>query len=230
MKALARLRHIINTDTHNSYRNAILKLLEPNPKARIVDLGCGDCAVFAHKVRQKIGTQNRIVGLDLKGEDSEDVVFKRCDLERYLPFSAEEFDVAIASQIIEHLHYTDLFAKEIYKILKPDGYAIFATPNLAAWHNILYLIAGKQPETATVSDEMYPGMLKQASHLRIFTSTELLKFLKFHGFRVEKVVGCTYLPFTGKIACTLATLDWRHCGTIVVKAVKDARNNDSNHN
>jgi 2-polyprenyl-3-methyl-5-hydroxy-6-metoxy-1,4-benzoquinol methylase len=137
-----------------------------------------------------------------------------------LQFEDRSFDVVVASQIIEHIQNTDLFVKEVYRVLKPLGYAIFATPNLAAWYNILYLLLGIQPETATVSEEMYPWKEKPG-HLRIFTSTELIKMLKFHNFCIDNILGCTYPPFMGKVAAALATRDWKHCGTIIVKVSKN---------
>lgn len=67
------------------------------------------------------------------------------------------FDLVHANQVIEHLYETDLFIKEIYRILKKGGYAIISTPNLAGLHNIVSLILGKQPFPAHVSNEIVLG-------------------------------------------------------------------------
>jgi hypothetical protein len=62
-----------------------------------------------------------------------------------------------AAQVIEHLSNTDLFIKEIFRVLKAGGYTVIATSNLAAYYNILYLLIGKQPYVAMVSDEVLAG-------------------------------------------------------------------------
>ena len=129
------------------------------------------------------------------------------------------FRSVVASQVIEHLWNTDLFIKEMYRVLKPDGYSIISTPNLASWHNALYLLLGKQPETATVSDELY-SWKERPGHRRVFTATELIRLLEFHGFIVEEVVGTSYYPLVGKLASWLAKKDWRHAGNVTVKVRK----------
>jgi len=67
------------------------------------------------------------------------------------------FDVVFANQVIGHLYETDLFLKEIYRMLKNGGYTIISTPNLAGFHNIFSLIFGKQPFPAHASNEVILG-------------------------------------------------------------------------
>lgn len=57
----------------------------------------------------------------------------------------ESIDVVFSNQVIEHLYETDKFISEIYRILKPGGYAVISTENLSSWHNIFALILGWQP-------------------------------------------------------------------------------------
>jgi SAM-dependent methyltransferase len=40
------------------------------------------------------------------------------------------FDTVVSFQVIEHIANDDLFVKEIYRVLKPGGKAIIATPNI----------------------------------------------------------------------------------------------------
>lgn len=51
----------------------------------------------------------------------------------------------IQNPVIEHLFDTDNFVSESFRILKPGGYTIVSTVNLASWHNIFALILGYQP-------------------------------------------------------------------------------------
>lgn len=222
MKWQARWKMALTVDSRESYRQAILSLLERNEAACVLDLGCGDGRRLARNIRTRTGTPFPIWGVDLNATSSHDLCVLRHNLETSLPFRSDTFNAVIASQIIEHVQHTDQLIREAYRVTKPGGYAIFSTPNLAAWHNVLYLSLGRQPETATVTDEMYPWK-ETPGHLRIFTATELCRLLTFHGFEVERLLGSTYVPFTGILARTLSKHDWRHAGTITIKVRKRRR-------
>ena len=45
-----------------------------------------------------------------------------------LPFKSNSFDVVVASEVIEHLLFPEEGMKEIHRILKPSGTAIFSVP------------------------------------------------------------------------------------------------------
>ena len=62
-----------------------------------------------------------------------------------LPYDDESFDVVCSNQVIEHLARTDNFVSEILRVLRPGGYAVTSTENLASWHNIAALALGWQP-------------------------------------------------------------------------------------
>jgi 2-polyprenyl-3-methyl-5-hydroxy-6-metoxy-1,4-benzoquinol methylase len=196
------------------YRQAILSLLEPDMGATVLDLGSGE-GQLTRRMKKRIGAAE-IYGTDLSSK-VEETSFEGCDLNVEIPYHKHTFDVVIASHIIEHLQDTDRFAEEIGRVMKPSGYAIISTPNLAAWHNVAYLVAGRQPETAAVSDQMYPWV-EAPGHRRIFTATELIRFLNFHGFTVEKLVSTTYYPLLeGRLSKWLAKLDWKHACMTTVK-------------
>ncbi len=135
------------------------------------------------------------------------------------------FDVIHAGQIIEHLSDTDAFVRNIYSALKTGGYLLISTPNLASWHNIFYLMLGKQPPVAMVSDEiirynMADNEVDEPKHRRIFTGPGLQMLLEHHGFKVEMIRGAGYYPFTGAFGRLLAKVDRHHAAYIVIKAYK----------
>jgi len=206
-------------DSRDRYKKAVLSLLEEQAGAKLLDMGCGD-GRFTKKLAYKIGTQV-VTGVDMKKTTIEGVRYFQDDLNLGLlqDLTSQEFDVVVASQIIEHLWNTDGFLKELHRVLKPTGYAVISTPNLASWHNILYLLLGKQPETATVSDELYPWKEKPG-HRRVFTATELIRLLELHGFVVERIVGTSYYPLMGQLARLACGLDWRHTSNVTVRIRK----------
>ena len=215
------------TKRYNSeYRRVLLKLVEPNSDATYLDLGCGN-GELAARVASTIGTPH-VYGID----SSEKLIYeaqekgmraKRYNLNRRLLWHDSVFDVITASQIIEHLDDTDLFIKEIRRMLKPEGYAIISTNNLASLHWLLLFALGKQPPTACVSDWMpVAGYSPNGSpmHRRLFTADGLTKLLKFHGLQVEKVMGTYYFPLPVLLARGLCKIDKVHSTCITVKARK----------
>lgn len=216
-------------------QHALLKLVEYAPTAKMIDLGCGD-GEFTLKIADKMGTK-LIYGIDavLKNVETaktKGIDARLSDLEKALPFENETFDVINASDIIEHLANTDNFLKEIHRILNNKGYVIIMTPNLAAVHNIFYLLLGKQPVCSCVSDEIYAGTWQlsgnqcviydgKSLHLRIFTLSALEELLDYHGFRVEKSIGCVFQPLPLPLARIMCFIDKKHATSIIVKAKKN---------
>jgi methionine biosynthesis protein MetW len=222
MKLLEKYKIDLIVESRSIYKDAILSLLDEDKRASLLDMGCGD-GKLTHRLAAKIGTKN-ITGVDVSSSIVSTPGAVRMVQEdlNHPPISAlatAGYDVVVASQVIEHAWNTDGLAKEIYRVLKPTGYLVLSTPNLAAWHNILYLTRGRQPETATVSDILY-SWKETPGHMRIFTATELIVFLSFHGFRIEALVPTSYYPLKGYLSRRMAFIDWKHAGMITVKARK----------
>ena len=103
-------------------------------------------------------------------------------IERW-PLEDASVDALHSNQVIEHLAETDHFMREIRRVLKPNGYAVVSTNNLASWHNVLSLVLGWQPLPCHVSDDAVVGnplALEELRygdrihrHLRIFTGRAL---------------------------------------------------------
>lgn len=207
------------------------KLLEKNPKAKVLDLGCWD-GDLSLKVAKIIDTK-KIYGIEIdpnkvKEAKSKGVIAFKEDLNKKIPFKDNFFDVIIANQVIEHLYNTDNFIEEIYRVLKPNGYVIISTNNLASWHNLFALILGYQPFPSDISSYTNIGKLiglfkgdgKSWSHLRIFTTHSLIDLLKFYKFNINKVVSVGYYPFPQILAKFLSKLDKIHSAYVTVKATK----------
>ena len=209
-----------------------LSLLELEPEARLLDCGCGD-GELTMKVAEKIGTKH-IYGIDVNDADSAKaramgIDVHSCDLNQKLLIGDESCDVIYASEVIEHLHNTDLFLKECHRILKKGGYLLIETPNLAAFHNIVFLLFGKQPPPATVSDEIFAGAwgakerhikMEGPGHCRIFTLGALVELLEYHGFKVENKAGSVYYPWPNPLTRLMCAIDKSHAAYIIAKARK----------
>jgi methionine biosynthesis protein MetW len=160
----------IGADITNESTKCIAGLLEYNNQATLLDVGCGDGKLTLNAANA-IGT-TKIYGIDIIDETIErakasGIDIRRADLNHKFPFENESFDVVLASEIIEHLSNTDSFLREIYRILRAGGYTIISTPNLSSWPNIIFLLFGKQPAVASVSDEVVVNTWHAHSNCRL---------------------------------------------------------------
>jgi SAM-dependent methyltransferase len=213
-------------------RECELSLFDANPKAEILDLGCGDGTVTL-KIAERIGS-NKIHAVEIDPESIISAQKKGInvishDLNEALSYADSTFDVIVASHVIEHLSNTDIFIKEIYRILKSNGYLILATPNLAAWPNIILLLFGRQPSIAEISDETLAGTWSPRrnkvsrsgpAHRRIFTPIAICEFVIHHKFQVDAVVPSGFLPFSGLFSKMLSHMDRNHATNIIIRARK----------
>ena len=219
-------------DSHKECRMSVINLLESNSKVSYLDCGC-DEGSFTKQVADKIGTK-KVYGIEIGKEAAaqarkKGITIKSNDLNKKFPFSDSCLDVVTANQVIEHLYDTDNFIKEIKRVLKPGGYAIISTNNLASWHNIIALLLGYQPFPNDVSShnpslgkliKLFEEEAGSFAHLRIFTYASLKQFMEYHEFIIEDIVGIGYYPLPSFIANILARLDKRHAAYLTLKVRK----------
>lgn len=219
-------------DSHKDCRNSIIKLATRHPKAQYLDCGCDDGS-FTKQVANKIGTKN-IFGIEIgKSAASKarknGIQVKDSDLNKSFPFPDNSLDIVTANQVIEHLYDTDNFVREIFRVLKPNGYAVISTNNLASWHNLFSLLFGYQPFPSDISTAnpglgklipIFEGDADSWAHLRIFTYKSLPKIMQHHGFVVEKIVGVGYYPLPSSIANFIAEIDKRHSAYLTLRIRK----------
>lgn len=212
----------------------ILSLLEEDKNAKLLDLGC-DTGEWTLKIAKKIGSKDvygvEIVDERIKQAKAKGIKVAKADLNEKLPFKDNFFDVVHANQIIEHLHDTDNFISEIYRVLKPKGYAIISTENLSSWHNIFSLIFGWQPFSMTNFSSKGPignplslwrkvnsssRHLKAWEHVRLFAYRGLKEIFEKYNFSIEKFIAAGYYP----LPAFLGMFDTRHGHFICVKIRK----------
>jgi SAM-dependent methyltransferase len=224
MSHLARIYEIASEENHR----AILDAAVPQPGATLLDLGCAD-GVVTKRIAARVGAE-RVLGVELvrhladqarqRGIDVLDA-----DLGQPLPYPDASVDVVHSNQVIEHLNDTDLFLREIRRVLKPGGYALISTNNLASWHNVVSLAMGWQPPPCHPSDELIagnpanfgdgtPGALGQM-HRRLFTGRALAAVARHHGFEVELDGASGYYPLPPRASRAMARLDPRHAAYLV---------------
>jgi methionine biosynthesis protein MetW len=232
MSALAR----IYDETHEANNRAILAALRPQPGATLVDLGCGDGA-FTERVARRVGPATAI-GVELDPADAakaraRGIEVIEADVTQPLPFDDASVDVVHSNQVIEHLADTDQFLREIRRVLRPGGYAVVSTNNLASWHNVVSLALGWQPPVCHVSDEIVAGNpfdfmegdlgSRVHMHLRLFTEPALAELAAHHGLRADLLRTVGYYPLPPRPARLAARLDRRHAAYLVQRYVPGER-------
>ncbi len=161
-----------------SRRKLALALLDPvlnlNPRAKILDVGCGTGAML-----QALDGQCDATGLDF----SEDAL--RYCRERGLthlihgnaeqiPLGSNRFDAVVSLDTIEHVPGDAAAASEIFRVLKPGGVFVMNVPAYKwLWgpHDIALM------------------------HQRRYTTREVRRLLENAGFRLERVSYSVFFLF-----------------------------------
>jgi ubiquinone/menaquinone biosynthesis C-methylase UbiE len=104
---------------------------EQLPAAAFLDAGCGDgryLAALAGELparRAGIDISERILETARARTDAE---LRQANLES-IPFADGEFDLVLCSQVIEHVLDAPAAARELARVLRPDGVLVISTDN-----------------------------------------------------------------------------------------------------
>lgn len=169
----------------------------PNRK-RVADIGCrtgGQAAYY----KAQAGEITEMHGFEISEAPLE--VAKRAGILTHVWVSGESacpvednfFDVIIAGDIIEHLMDTDVFLQELRRVLRPGGYLLITTPNIAWWWNRLRLLFGKVPANiASVSFRTSLDPAVDCKHLRVSVNREWLYLFAQHNYECVSITGYNY--------------------------------------
>jgi SAM-dependent methyltransferase len=108
-----------------------------------------------------------------------------CDLERQpLPLDDCALDGALCCEVLEHLTQDPVaMLVEIHRALRPNGWLVLTTPNVARWRNAFNLLHGRN-----VYDPYELAFGPTWRHNREYTAREVADLLTETGFVVEQVL------------------------------------------
>jgi len=210
----------------------IFGLLETEPDAVFLDLGCDD-GELTKRLADRIKTKNiygvEIVDERIKKAEVNGLIVKKFDLNGRFDLADGFFDAVHANQVIEHLYNSDNFISEIYRVLKPGGYAVVSTENASSWCNIFASVMGWQIFSLTNFSNKKQGIgnpfslhrddipnLESWNHVRIYNIRGLKEYFEAFGFKVEEIRGAGYFP----LASALGNMDKTHCHFMTFKVRK----------
>ena len=168
---------------HHRRFNEIRKISEKTKNGKILDIGSAD-GVFtreildATKAREVIGIdvlENSVEWANNHWRRNKKLNFQVGNAHK-LNFKANTFDAVFALEVLEHVHRPKLVFKEIKRVLKKSGYAVFLVPTDVIW----FKLAWDHVWTKT------RGKIWNDAHIQSFTNDELIKSCKKAGFEVEK--------------------------------------------
>ncbi len=216
------------------------RYLEPNPSAVVLDVGTGDGDTLLWWA-QRIGS-TRLHGMDaVPNRHGDRIQTTLTALDRVWPYADSMFDVVICSQNIEHIIDTPLYMMECHRVLKPGGYALVLTENLASWANIAATVMGWMPFSSTnmfgypLGNRLiwHDGLSKEdlsrfydaklwgcLGRQRLFTPLALRQLCQRYGLECETQFGAGCLPLWGFASEWVSRLDHTHAHFIGIKLRK----------
>jgi SAM-dependent methyltransferase len=165
------------------------------PDLRVLDLSCGDGGLL--EVLQAAGC--RAEGTHFRRDDyiyrspspalAAVPVHEGVDLTRTIPLPAEQYDVVLATEVVEHLPCHSLFFAEAARILKPGGYFIFTTPNIHRLSSRMQFLLSGQHElrSARLGWHVPPAELYSTHHNPVYFPVAHT-LLHHEGLRIRKLV------------------------------------------
>ena len=153
----------------------LMRLWNGRTNLDVLDIGCG-FATTSHEI-QKLG--NRVTGIDSSAAAltkaaervgrvlHADIV--NADAVR-AAIGADQFDVLIFADVLEHLPWPQSILREYLRYLRPGGTVIVSLPNVGLWAVRLAMLAGRFEYADT-------GVLDR-THLRFFTRRSARKLLE----------------------------------------------------
>ena len=173
------------------------------PFQNVIDIGAGSGSDLM--IAKEINHNAILYGVEVDDNKAKELkkaghIIDCLNIERdKLPFVDCSIDVVIANQIFEHTKDIFWICHEISRVLVVGGKLILGVPNLAAFHNRLLLLFGKQPAS----------IKNNSAHIRGFTKDDIISFFNIcfpRGYSLIAFNGSNFYPFPPAIAMSLSKL------------------------
>lgn len=232
MRPIDYYEHEITPYTNDPFTSpkvlALMEMTKDISAVSFLDIGCNEGTVSTI-LRDIIGAKESI-GVDISPVAVAEANQKGLDAlvlsidESNLPFKDSYFDFVGCLDVIEHVFDPDHLLDEIHRVLKPDGLAIFSTPNLASWHGRVSLLVGYQPAASSTSLKyhnagklFYSDPTGRGDHLRVLTLQAFQRLLRLHNFGDLTTKGCYGTDLPGSMPIPLRFLYMRVFMPILAK-------------
>jgi len=166
---------------HTRRFEEVAKLIEPSG-GRILDIGSAD-GTFSKVILDK-SKADELVGIDVLKTSvdwanrhwrrNRKMKFKLGDAHK-LNFKTQSFDAVFMLEVLEHIYQPKNVLKEIKRVLKRKGYAVFLVPSDSILFKAVWFIWTK-----------FRGKIWEHTHIQSFRNNYLSRLVKNAGFKIEE--------------------------------------------
>jgi 2-polyprenyl-3-methyl-5-hydroxy-6-metoxy-1,4-benzoquinol methylase len=161
---------------------------------RVIDIGCGNgalCRQLASRGHEVVGCEPSAQGILLARSSAPELVFHQIGVDdEPSPVGNESFDLAIATEVIEHLVRPRNLPRFARQVLRPGGHLIISTPYHGYLKNVVLALSNKWDSHLTP--------LWDGGHIKLWSRKTLSQLLNEAGFRVVHFIGAGRVPFLWK--------------------------------
>lgn len=113
----------------------IIRFVKKNRPKRIIDIGCGYQALLLQRLKH---LSKQLVGIDIHTDPKiKGIKFFNLKIDDNLRFlKSESADLIVMNNLLEHLRKPEPVLKEVYRVLRKEGYFINVVPN---WRGRFFL-------------------------------------------------------------------------------------------
>jgi ubiquinone/menaquinone biosynthesis C-methylase UbiE len=160
----------------------------------VLDVGCGN----GHLLYQLRNKFERLIGLEYSAHRLEQAKLNLVDFafepvlgsaEDMNTIKSSSIDCVVSADTIEHIPDVYAAANELFRVLRPGGFLVINTPNIAFLKKRILLLLGRFPSTSQPNEGLGSDILFDGGHLHYFTYRSLSLLLEKAGFAVEARVG-----------------------------------------
>lgn len=177
----------------------IISLCQGLHARRIIDIGCGNgalCRELAEHGYEVVGCEPSAESLHFAQLGAPGLVFHGLGVDDDPAAIGKSFDVAIATEVVEHLVTPFNLPHFAKKLLRPGGHLIISTPYHGYLKNLVLAFTNKWD---THLNPFWDG-----GHIKFWSYRTLSRLLNESGFRVVRFIGAGRLPFLWKSMIVLA--------------------------
>lgn len=167
---------------------------------RIVDIGCGNgalCRELASRGYEVVGCEPSADGVRVAQRAAPELVFHQLGVDdEPSAVGTESFDVAIATEVIEHLVRPRNLPRFAKQVLRPGGHLIISTPYHGYLKNLFLALTNKW--------DAHLNPFWDGGHIKFWSRKTLSQLLNEAGFRVIRFIGAGRVPFLWKSMIVVA--------------------------
>ena len=167
---------------------------------RVVDIGCGNgalCHELARRGCEVVGCEPNSESLRSAQRAAPGLVFHELGVDDDpSPVGNESFDVAIATEVIEHLARPRNLPRFAGQLLRPGGHLIISTPYHGYLKNLILALTNRW--------DAHLNPFWDGGHIKFWSRKTLSQLLNESGFRIVRFIGAGRLPFLWKSMIVVA--------------------------